>query len=53
LWVWGIGGVLGSFLVGPIVDRVRGPLLVLAIMIILSASLFLLPVAATLGTWLV
>ena len=53
LWVWGIGGVLGSFLVGPIVDRVRGPVLVFAIMIILSASLFLLPVAATLGTWLV
>ena len=53
LWVWGIGGVLGSFLVGPIVDRVRGAVLVFAIMIILSASLFLLPVAATLGTWLV
>ncbi|MBA1278033.1 MFS transporter [Stutzerimonas stutzeri] len=53
LWIWGIGGVLGSFLVGPVVDRVRGPVLVFAIMVILSASLFLLPVAATLGTWLV
>lgn len=53
LWIWGIGGVLGSFLVGPVVDRVRGPVLVFAIMIILSASLFLLPVAATFGTWLV
>lgn len=53
LWIWGIGGVLGSFLVGPVVDRVRGPVLVFAIMIVLSASLFFLPVAATLGTWLV
>ncbi|MGY8822054.1 MAG: MFS transporter [Pseudomonadales bacterium] len=53
LWVWGMGGVLGSFLVGPVVDRVRGPVLVFAIMIILSASLFLLPVTAMLGTWLV
>lgn len=53
LWIWGIGGVLGSFLVGPVVDRVRGPVLVFAIMIILSVSLFLLPVAATLGTWVV
>ncbi|MFI8464159.1 MFS transporter [Stutzerimonas stutzeri] len=53
LWIWGIGGVLGSFLVGPVVDRVRGPVLVFAIMVILSASLFLIPVAATLSTWLV
>lgn len=53
LWIWGIGGVLGSFLVGPIVDRVRGPVLVFAIMAILSASLFLLPFAAASGAWLV
>ncbi|WP_255961557.1 MFS transporter [Stutzerimonas stutzeri] len=53
LWIWGIGGVLGSFLVGPIVDRVRGPVLVFAIMAILSASLFLLPFAAGSGSWLV
>ncbi|HEY1181750.1 MAG TPA: MFS transporter [Rhodocyclaceae bacterium] len=52
LWVWGIGGVLGSFLVGPVVDRVRGPVLVLAIMLILAASLFLLPAAASLDAWL-
>ncbi|MDE9591070.1 MFS transporter, partial [Xenorhabdus bovienii] len=25
LWVWGIGGVIGSFLIGPIVDRIKGP----------------------------
>jgi len=53
LWIWGIGGVLGSFLIGPVVDRVRGPVLVLAIMLILAASLFLLPFAAALGAWLV
>jgi predicted MFS family arabinose efflux permease len=53
LWVWGVGGVIGSFLVGPLVDRVRGPVLTLWIMIILSAALFLLPVTASMGTWLV
>lgn len=53
LWVWGIGGVLGSFCIGPVVDRVRGPVLVLAIMLILAASLFVLPAAAALGAWLV
>ncbi|MBA1233602.1 MFS transporter [Pseudomonas stutzeri] len=53
LWIWGIGGVLGSFLIGPVVDRVRGPVLVLAIMLILAASLFMLPFAAALGAWLV
>lgn len=52
LWIWGIGGVLGSFLIGPVVDRVRGPVLVLAIMLILAASLFLLPLTAALGAWL-
>ncbi|VXC48366.1 MFS transporter [Pseudomonas sp. 9Ag] len=53
LWIWGIGGVLGSFLIGPVVDRVRGPVLVLAIMLILATSLFVLPLAAALGAWLV
>ncbi len=52
LWIWGIGGVLGSFCIGPVVDRVRGPVLVLAIMLMLCASLFMLPFAAALGTWL-
>jgi len=53
LWVWGIGGVLGSFLVGPLVDRIRGPVLTFAIMLILAVSLFVLPLAAALNTWLV
>lgn len=53
LWVWGVGGVLGSFLIGPLVDRIRGPLLTLWIMVILAVSLFLLPATATLGPWLV
>ncbi|SDX98992.1 MFS transporter [Pseudomonas salomonii] len=53
LWVWGAGGVLGSFLIGPLVDRVKGPVLTLWIMIILAAALFLLPVTASMGAWLV
>ena len=53
LWVWGIGGVLGSFLVGPLVDRIKGPVLTFAIMLILAVSLFSLPLSAAFSTWLV
>ncbi len=53
LWVWGIGGVLGSFLVGPLVDRIKGPVLTFAIMVVLAVSLFVLPLSAALSTWLV
>jgi len=53
LWVWGVGGVLGSFLIGPLVDRIRGPVLTLWIMLILAAALLLLPATAKMGAWLV
>ncbi|MFG5862608.1 MFS transporter [Metapseudomonas sp. CR1201] len=53
LWVWGIGGVLGSFLIGPVVDRIKGPVLTFAIMLILAVSLFALPLSAAFSTWLV
>lgn len=49
LWVWGIGGVLGSFLIGPLVDRIKGPILTFAIMLILAASAGMV---ATLGALL-
>ena len=52
LWVWGIGGVLGSFLVGPLADRVKGPQMTLAIMLILAISLAILPVVASWNAWL-
>ncbi|MBF59657.1 MFS transporter [Halomonas sp. FeN2] len=47
LWVWGIGGVLGSFLVGPLVDKFIGPVITLAIMLLLSIALISLPFAAS------
>ncbi|MCG3468875.1 MFS transporter [Xenorhabdus bovienii] len=53
LWVWGIGGVIGSFLIGPIVDRIKGPLLTLIIMVLLAISLLLLPLFAEINQWLV
>ncbi|WNU98995.1 MFS transporter [Enterobacter sp. DTU_2021_1002640_1_SI_PRY_ASU_LCPMC_013] len=53
LWVWGVGGVLGSFLIGPLVDRVKGPTLTLWIMAILAVALLLLPVSLSTGPWLV
>ncbi|MFD4659537.1 MFS transporter [Kitasatospora sp. NPDC058444] len=47
LWAWGIGGVIGSFLIGPLVDRVRRPYsLVVGILVLLTASLALLRPAA-------
>lgn len=47
LWVWGIGGVVGSFLIGPLVDRFVGPVITLAIMLLLSLALIALPVTAS------
>lgn len=46
LWVWGIGGVVGSFLVGPFADRFGNPKMTLLIMLALMLSFFLLPVFA-------
>ncbi|MEU1287648.1 MFS transporter [Kitasatospora sp. NPDC005856] len=47
LWAWGIGGVIGSFLIGPLVDRVRRPYsLVVGILVLLTVSLALLRPAA-------
>lgn len=53
LWIWGVGGVLGSFLIGPLVDRVKGPTLTLWIMAILAVALLLLPASLSTGPWLV
>ena len=52
LWVWGLGGVAGSFLVAPLVERIEGPVLTLGIMLVLSVALLALPVAAALSPWL-
>ncbi|MEG3081088.1 MFS transporter [Halomonas sp. 5021] len=52
LWVWGIGGVVGSFLIGPIADRVSGPKLVAIIMLMLAVSLAALPFTAGVNAWL-
>ena len=52
LWVWGLGGVAGSFLVGPLAERIEGPTLTLLIMLVLGASLLALPLAAALDPWL-
>ncbi|MGK5497892.1 MFS transporter [Streptomyces sp. URMC 125] len=48
LWAWGIGGVLGSILIGPLVDRVRRPAtLVVGILTLLTLALAVLrPVAS-------
>ncbi|MDO5624884.1 MAG: MFS transporter [Pseudomonadota bacterium] len=45
LWVWGLGGVLGSFAVGPLAARVQAPVLTLGIMLTLALCLWALPLA--------
>lgn len=52
LWVWGVGGVAGSFLVGSLTDRIGGPKMTLFIMVILSLSLLILPIILTWNVWL-
>ena len=51
LWAWGIGGVLGSYYIGPLVDKMRGMLVSLGIMITLSLALLALPLTAMLTPW--
>ncbi|WP_417579315.1 MFS transporter [Nitrincola sp.] len=53
LWVWGVGGVAGSFLVGPMTDRISGPRMTLFIMLVLSLSLLVLPLISAWSAWLV
>ncbi|HET6858468.1 MAG TPA: MFS transporter, partial [Streptomyces sp.] len=51
LWAWGIGGVLGSLLVGPLVDRTSKPFTVVAVVLaVLAAAHLVLPVIAP-YTW--
>ncbi|ALI04934.1 sugar transporter [Pseudomonas sp. FW306-02-F02-AA] len=52
LWVWGLGGVAGSFLITPLVERIEGPVLIFIIMLVLTASLLALPLAAAISPWL-
>ncbi|CAM3685359.1 MFS transporter [Cohnella lubricantis] len=44
LWVWGIGGVIGSFSIGTLIDRTKRPgWLMVGILIILAIAMFSLP----------
>ena len=45
LWIWGIGGVVGSFLAGPLTERLGARNTTLMIMLLLSAALLSLPAA--------
>ncbi|KST60497.1 MFS transporter [Methylobacterium sp. GXS13] len=43
-WAWGIGGMVGSFSVGPVIDRTRDPRRVMAVILAaLTLALALLP----------
>ncbi|WP_432455258.1 MULTISPECIES: MFS transporter [unclassified Agarivorans] len=52
LWIWGLGGIAGSFLVGPLTERIHNSLMTLSIMLILGASLIMLPFIVAWSVWL-
>ena len=50
LWVWGVGGMIGSFAIGHLIDWTRRPgWLLIAILLIMSAALFFIPAAVAAG----
>lgn len=51
LWVWGVGGVAGSFLIG-LLTRYRDTHLSFAIMLLLAVALLALPITLAIHPWL-
>ncbi|PJJ19358.1 putative MFS family arabinose efflux permease [Janthinobacterium sp. 67] len=52
LWAWGVGGIVGSVLVGPWADKVAAPKLTCVILLLLALALCALPLAARWSAWL-
>ncbi|MNK32415.1 Purine efflux pump PbuE [compost metagenome] len=52
LWAWGVGGIVGSVLVGPWADKVAAPKLTWLILLLLALALCALPLAARWSAWL-
>jgi predicted MFS family arabinose efflux permease len=52
LWAWGVGGIVGSVLVGPWADKVAAPKLTCFILLLLALALGALPLAASWSAWL-
>ncbi|MCA1861181.1 MFS transporter [Janthinobacterium sp. HSC-3S05] len=52
LWAWGVGGIVGSVLVGPWADKVAAPKLTWLILLLLALALCALPLAAGWSAWL-
>ncbi|KAB8054623.1 MFS transporter [Janthinobacterium rivuli] len=52
LWVWGVGGIVGSVLVGPWADKLAAPRLTMFILLLLALALGALPLAAGWSAWL-
>lgn len=52
LWAWGVGGIAGSALAGPLADRLAAPRLTVYILLLLALALCALPLAAGWSAWL-
>lgn len=51
LWAWGVGGIAGSILVGPLADRLAAPVLTMGVLLSLALALGALPLAAGWSAW--
>lgn len=50
LWVWGVGGLVGSFSIGPLIDRTGQPgTLMAAILAVMTLAIFSLPFSSHYG----
>ncbi|ENU58428.1 Putative transport protein [Acinetobacter guillouiae MSP4-18] len=52
LWIWGIGGIIGSFVVGHISKKISNEKITAIIMFMLSVALLLIPFFAAITPWL-
>lgn len=52
LWVWGIGGIIGSYIIGYFSNKLTNTKLTAIIMLILSLSLISIPFLAHINSWL-
>ena len=52
LWAWGVGGIAGSVLVGPLADKLAAPTLTMCLLLALALALGALPLAAGWSAWL-
>jgi predicted MFS family arabinose efflux permease len=50
LWAWGLGGIVGAFGIGPLIDRTKRPFALMTVILIgFTVAILLVPVTASIG----